>query len=63
MNLYYDNTQVRSFSKNGQYLSLNKNFEPDRTIEILFKDDDTKFTNMYDLLEVKTENINNEKNI
>lgn len=63
MNLYYDNTQVRSFSKNGQYLSLNKNFEPDRTIEILFKDDDTKFTNMYDLLEVKIENFNNEKNI
>lgn len=63
MQLYYDNTKVRSFSKNGQYLTLNKNFEPDRTIEILFQDDDTKFTNSYDLLEIKTEHINNEKNI
>jgi len=51
MEFYYKNTQVRSFEKNGQYLTLNKNFERDRTIEILFKNDNTKFTNMYNLLE------------
>lgn len=63
MKLYYDNTKVRSFSKNGQYLSLNKNFEPDRTIDISFKDDDTEFTNMYDLPEVEILNFDKEKNI
>lgn len=58
MEFYYKNTQVRSFKKNGQYLTLNKNFERDRTIEILFKNDNTKFTNMYNLLEQKIINYN-----
>ena len=63
MQLYYENTKVRSFSKNGQYLSLNKNFEPDRTIEISFQNDDTIFTNMYDLPEIEILNFDKEKNI
>lgn len=51
MNLYYENVQLRTFKKNGPYLTVNKNFERDRTLEVVFKNDDTVCTNMYNLLE------------
>ena len=58
MDLYYENKILRSFKKNGQYLTINKNFEIDRTIEVLFKNDDTEFMNMYNLFEQEIISIN-----
>lgn len=58
MDLYYENKLLRSFKKNGQYLTINKNFEIDRTIEVLFKNDDTEFMNMYNLFEREIISIN-----
>ena len=53
MDLYHKNTKLRTFKKNGLYLTVNKNFERDRTLEVLFQNDDTIFQNMYNLLEQK----------
>lgn len=43
--------KLRTFKKNGAFLTINKNFERDRTLEVLFQNDDTIFKNMYNLLE------------
>lgn len=51
MDLYYQNIKLRTFKKNGAFLTINKNFERDRTLEVLFQNDDTIFKNMYNLLE------------
>lgn len=53
IDLYYQNTKLCTFKKNGKYLTINKSFERDRTLEVLFQNDDTVFQNMYNLLEQK----------
>lgn len=63
MTYYHQNGKVRSFSKNGPYLKVNKNFELDRTIDIEFADNDIGFTNMYNLLEQKILNYDEAKGI
>ncbi|CAM3816867.1 hypothetical protein [Arcobacter cloacae] len=63
MDLYHKNTELRTFKKNGPYLTINKNFERDRTLEVLFKNDDTIFTNMYNLFEQKIISYDEKTNV
>lgn len=63
MDLYYENVELRTFKKNGPYLTVNKDFERDRTLEVVFKNDDTIFTNMYNLFEQKIISYDEKTNV
>ncbi|WP_044418986.1 hypothetical protein [Halarcobacter anaerophilus] len=63
MDLYSENADLRTFKKNGPYLTVNKNFERDRTLEVLFKGDDTIFQNMYNLFEQEIISFDEKTNI
>ncbi len=63
MDLYSENADLRTFKKNGPYLTINKNFERDRTLEVLFKGDDTIFQNMYNLFEKEIISFDEKTNI